>query len=360
MTRKNPKIIVIGPDLEKSNPGGIVTVISLLLASDLKKKFEFTLAPLDYWGTPIRQILYFSYSCLQIIWKLSTKQFDLIYFHISLYPQNWPKFLFLKFIKLFSRKKILLHIHGGLPSNLLQRKKFFSWCFKNINHYWVLTQDQKDQLSSLFSIPSTMINLIPNYLPSKSQGTPKVRNQFLFLSRLVKEKGVMELLSALNDIKAELPQDYKMIIAGDGPYLAQAKQLSEEYELTKWVDFPGYVSGWEKQKLLDESEVFILPSYQEAFPMSILEAMDASNFIISSNVGSIFSMLDDGKIGYLIPPKNTKALSQAMLNVLNLSPEQLAEYQKEINKNFNEHYRLEKVGVSILTSRFGNIINRQV
>ena len=80
--------------------------------------------------------------------------------------------------------------------------------------------------------------------------------------------------------------------------------------------YEGWVSGKEKIKLLNEADVYILPSYYEGLPISILESMSYHLPIISTNVGGIPEIVKDGVNGFIIEPGNKKGLKEAIDHLL--------------------------------------------
>lgn len=141
--------------------------------------------------------------------------------------------------------------------------------------------------------------------------------KLLFLSRFVKEKGIYELLEAFKSILSA-NNNVKLIFAGAGP---------EEYKMKKWVsnerlgdkiEFKGYLRDDSKAKTLNFSHIFILPSYSEGLPVSLLEAMAAGMAIITTPVGGVPDIIEHNKNGILLDVKvtadNVKKAIETLLN----------------------------------------------
>ncbi len=107
----------------------------------------------------------------------------------------------------------------------------------------------------------------------QNRGGPK---KLLFLGRIHPKKGLKELLQAwaMRQRDAEGNDDWQLIIAGwdDGGHDAGLKALAGELKIEASVDFAGPVYGDEKDRLLRSVDAFILPSFSEGLPMSVLEA----------------------------------------------------------------------------------------
>ena len=138
-------------------------------------------------------------------------------------------------------------------------------------------------------------------------GTPL---HFLFIGWMVPEKGIHELLAALSDL---LPHyDFRFTFLGAGALLEPVRARVAECGWSTSVSAPGWVSPDEMDPYLTSAHVFVLPSYAEGFPMTLIEAMTHGMPAICSNVGAVSDSLRDGVNGRLIPPRDTPALREAM------------------------------------------------
>ena len=106
-----------------------------------------------------------------------------------------------------------------------------------------------------------------------------------------------------------------LIIAGDGE-ISKLRTLLQEKSLLGNVEFPGWIRGEQKEKLLQESTYFLFPSYNEGMPMAVLEAMAYGMGIVAGNVGGIPKLIEDGKSGYLCTPGDTDGISEKMLRLI--------------------------------------------
>lgn len=93
--------------------------------------------------------------------------------------------------------------------------------------------------------------------------------------------------------------------------------MISKYGLNDIVSFEGWVSGDKKINLLNKVDAYILPSYHEGLPISILEAMSYSLPIISTNVGGIPEILKNGENGFIITPGDKDAIYRAILELMN-------------------------------------------
>jgi len=139
-------------------------------------------------------------------------------------------------------------------------------------------------------------------------------NLVLFLGRLEAAKGVFDVLEAVSALRPTVP-DVRLVCAGDGDRVAVAR-YAERLGIADAVKFTGWVGPSGKRALLEAAAVFVLPSYEEAMPMSLLEAMSAGLPAIVSPVGGIPEVVVDGVTGFLVAPGDTASLQRLLRKVL--------------------------------------------
>lgn len=134
----------------------------------------------------------------------------------------------------------------------------------------------------------------------------------LFVGRLSPEKGLPILLQAVAQLKAQ-GEMVHLQIAGSGEMQDTLRDYTQKLSLKDQVDFLGYISQRsELLRLYRESDMLILPSLQDLQPKVLLEAMSQSLPIITTCVGGIPSIIQDGVNGILIPPAKSNAIVSAV------------------------------------------------
>lgn len=139
---------------------------------------------------------------------------------------------------------------------------------------------------------------------------------FTFLGRMVKEKGIIELLEAFNILSSE-NQNVKLLCMGSMPVSERdgtVGELLNKYE-NKQIIFLGQVSSPEKYYAV--SDVFVLPSYREGMPRSIIEAMAMKNAIIATDIRGSREEVSHKDNGYLVEVRNIPELLEAMRYLTN-------------------------------------------
>lgn len=105
------------------------------------------------------------------------------------------------------------------------------------------------------------------------------------MGRLGERKGVYDLLQSIQQLKT-LGVTANFNLAGDGE-VEEVKALVQQYGIEDCVNVLGWINGEQKEKLMREADLLVLPSYHEGLPMAILEAMNCGLPIISTTVGGI-------------------------------------------------------------------------
>ncbi len=138
----------------------------------------------------------------------------------------------------------------------------------------------------------------------------------LFMARVLREKGVLVAIDAVAEARARLPQRrISLVIAGDGPDLEQAAEHVRRMGLDD-VEFTGYVRGVEKQRLLAEADIFLLPTWHgEGLPCAVLEAMAHGLVVITRPVGGIPEVIVDGEHGFLVESTDPTAFAEVLRRV---------------------------------------------
>lgn len=151
------------------------------------------------------------------------------------------------------------------------------------------------------------------YKPFKKE---EITNTLVYAGRLEKFKGVDYLIEAMPEIISEFP-DTQLFIAGDGGKKNDLEILTNKLNLGSNVKFLGHLNRNELEKLYQRSAIVIMPStWPEAFGKIGIEAMSVGRPIVASDVGGISDWLIDGQTGFMIPPKDSKAIAEAVIKLL--------------------------------------------
>jgi teichuronic acid biosynthesis glycosyltransferase TuaC len=185
-----------------------------------------------------------------------------------------------------------------------------------------ICQDNIDHLRE-HGFPADRLVLIGNGIdttPYASTAPPDRVRRFLFLGRIVEEKGVFELLEAFARVHAERPAT-TLTIAGDGAAREELERRAEA--LGSAVRFAGRVPHERLDELFAGADCLVLPSWSEGMPLSVLEAAAHRRVVIATDVGDLKRVFGD-RIA-LVPPRDPIALADAMAGAVR-DPHPRADY----------------------------------
>ena len=309
------KVLVIGPSDTKSR-GGMATVISGIRNSKiLNKKYDIDIFPSYIDGNILTRIIYSIYAYIKFLFIY--KKYDLFHIHNASFGSTFRKRHYLKRIKK-SGKRAIAHIHGakylvffeGL--NEKKRNKVLEY-LNAADIVLALSDDWKEKFEKTFGITNcyTLNNGIDTeeYKKAVCDVSENI-NSFVFMGRLGERKGAYDLVDAMEIAVKQNPK-IKLYMAGDGE-IEKIKQKIIDKKLEENIDVVGWIGFEEKIKLLKESAIVILPSYNEGLPMAVLEGMASGKAIISTNVGAIPELVKEEN-GILINAGEVKSLSDAII-----------------------------------------------
>ena len=209
--------------------------------------------------------------------------------------------------------------------------------FQNrVDGYITETGNQRQWIIDKYNVPETAVAAVPpGFDLDLIQAFHRTANNsiaepfiILFSGRVHSWKGVYELLEAFTLIAAKYP-NWNLHFVGDGPAVSDLQKKARQKGLQDRVVFWGSVDHPQAVELAAKSDIFVLPSYIESFPLSLLEAMALGVPVIATDVGGIREHLVHPMVtGLLIPPKNHQALSHALVRLIS-DPE----YRTSLGKN---------------------------
>jgi glycosyltransferase involved in cell wall biosynthesis len=136
----------------------------------------------------------------------------------------------------------------------------------------------------------------------------------LYLGLLTEAKGIYDLLDVVKDGLDDYNGRLILHVGGNGE-VEQLQKVIEEARLEDVVKYEGWLDGERKSRLMNLCCVYVLPSYHEGLPVSILEAMSYGEYIVSTKVGGIPEVV--GKdVGVLINPGYRKALKDVLDSIV--------------------------------------------
>lgn len=342
--RKKCIVLQIGPSLQ--DRGGMVTVMEQIVSSELKEKYNIIHIPTYINGIKFRL---FILAIIKFIFYKIKYNVELVHIHTASYGSFFRKSIFVRICSL-TNTKIILHAHGGGFKEFYENentflKKYIINTLSKVDKIIVLSESWKDFYKQL--VDEKKIEVIYNSIDIPNT-IEKDKNEIiygLFLGRLVERKGTYDLINAVENMVNKNNNKLKIILAGDGE-IDNVNKIIKEKKLEQYFDVVGWVDKEKKQELLKKADFFVLPSYNEGMPMSILEAMSRKVLVISTYVGGIPEMVTNNINGILIDAGNIEQLSQALKKTIQekeICKQMIEKAYKTVMEKFNIDNMINKL-----------------
>lgn len=283
------------------------------------------------------KIIRFASSYLKTFFKLLTSKYDVCYIAITCHGTGFLKDApFVLLCKLFGHKVILHHHNKGMSKDI--DRPFFRWLLKKVYSdtrvillSWRLYPDIEKIVNR------NQVRICPNGIPeiSMQKKRTNVKPKILFLSNLLESKGVITMLDACKLLNQRGYDFECRFIGGETIEIDTSRFIKERdsRNLEKIVFYGGRKIGNEKNDEFSNADIFVLPTNDDCFPLVLLEAMQHALPVISTDVGGIVDLVEDGVNGIIISPKNPIQLADAIAQLLD-SPEK----REKLGKNGKDKY----------------------
>lgn len=249
------------------------------------------------------------YQYLKFIIKLLAFRPDIIHLNPSLCYDSVIRDGIYLLISKFFRKQVIVFWHGWKDEfeNHIEKKylRHFREVFNKADGFIVLSSKVKDKLINWgFTQPILFTTTkVDDYLVKGFEIEKKERNSgILFLGRLEENKGIFETLRAFQ-ISSRSHPHLTLTFAGQGPDEKKLMGMIQDEEIQN-VSMIGVVKDGKKIQTFQKADIFILPSYTEGIPTTVLEAMAFGIPVITRPVGGIPDFFIDEQMGYLVESKD--------------------------------------------------------
>jgi glycosyltransferase involved in cell wall biosynthesis len=337
--------------------GGIATVVDKYRRRGLFDKWNVIYLTTHMQGSVAKKLLTALGSYRRMIGLLLVGRVNLIHIHVASRASTWRKAVF-AFTAFVFRVPYVLHLHGGGFADFYYkecgplRRYAVRILFEKASSVIALSRSWAAKLHEM--VPTAHIDIIYNSVSLPAQQNQCEQGEckkILFLGQITKEKGVFDLIRAI----AIMGEDAELVLGGDGES-DMAAELARELDISGRVRLPGWVLGEDKEKLLSTASIFILPSYKEGLPVSVLEAMAWGIPVVATPVGGIPEVVRHGKEGLIIQPGDINEMSSVLRTLLDD-----AELRQRLGTNGRERVRrifsddVELPKFEALWTRFGLI-----
>jgi glycosyltransferase involved in cell wall biosynthesis len=333
-------------------------------SSKIQDAFDTKTIPLNY-TSEIKGIGKFSWKKIAVFFKIyktlisTLRQFkpDVIYFTLTPTGLSFYRDLCIVYLIKLTRSKIVFHLHGKGIYNKSKRSSMLRFIYKQVfkNTYIIhlaetLKQDVmlvNHQAKASYAIPNGISEEIQNpRTVSKNKGTKRL----LFLSNIAENKGVLMFLESCRYLKDQ-GFDFKAKIVGRESTLISEDDIRQkiiDIGLNKEVQYLGPKYNTEKEHIFQNSDIFVFPTYNDCFPLVILEAFKYGLAVLSTTEGAIPDIIDNEKNGLIVPRKDQKALNEK-LKMMMLDDQLIAEFSKKAREKFMLEYTTDRYEANVLS-----------
>lgn len=270
------------------------------------------------------------------------------------------------------RKKVVVHLHGGGYRLFYEQRSSFGkwvirWTLRRTNRIIVLGELLRAQFDFLDSperiavVPNGMAQLSSRSTSSdpKSAPGPNEPWRFLYLSNLMETKGYFVLMEAC-ELLSQGSKNFQADFCGafvessaETGGASTADQLQSNFmrrineaPLSEQLTYRGTVSGKQKEDLLENAHVLILPTWYpwEGQPLSIIEAMACGTPVISTEHAGIPEEIVHGETGWMLKKGQIDKdhLSETLATLMDMSAEEYSEMSKRAHQFYLDHFTKEK------------------
>lgn len=268
-------------------------------------------------GSDLKKWLTFLFGLIKFNYILIFRpRINIVHVHGASYSSFWRKRIIVNMAK-FYKKKVVYHCHGAEFKIFTSKyKKVVVKMLHKCDCVVCLSESWKKWFEE--ECCCERVEIIKNVIPEPviEYATDEIKNSddvnILFLGELGKRKGIYDLLDVLADMR---DRNVKLMFGGNGEVDKVISRIAE-LGVEEKTEYLGWVSGAKKIDVFNIADVFVLPSYNEGLPISILEAMSYGLPILSTTVGGIPEIVENGVNGFLVEPGDKKSLRDFLENLV--------------------------------------------
>jgi len=330
---KKPKVLFVGAFVQKSksgHTGGQMFACNSLINSRLSDLVDWhlidTTATTNQKRSFIQRIFKASLRFTKFGWALLTKKVDTVLLFASYGFSFREKGIMLRMARFFGKKTIIAPRSGLIKNEVAasgSTRNFVADIIRKADRVICQGPSWKTYYSGLsgdtnldkFVVIHNWLDARPylrEHLPEKKSAPVRV----VYLGWVNHNKGIFDLLDAVKLLRKEGVKDFVVDVAGNGDAFDEAVNYAQKSELTDIVDFKNWVMGEAKIDLFYNSDIYVLPSYREGYPNSLLEAMSCGLPPVATSVGAIPDVIRDGENGYLFAAGDVVVLKEKLQDLI--------------------------------------------
>lgn len=347
------RVLIVGSARESG--GGVSSVIRMMEKMPIWQKYHC------YWlGTQIQRgylwKLWYAVKAnilaLFIVWR-----YDIVHLHTVPDKPGLIIQLPVMLLALLWRNKIIVHIHMGDQLKDHTENGLFKWYLRKADRVVLLAECFREVLTQGFGVENEKIVVVYNCSSSPSVNSGKVcRTKSIIMAGYFDENKAHDIL--MRSLTLTLPHrdegkqydkdcldGWKVILMGNGD-VDKYKGICHRLGLDNVVSFAGYVTGERKNKIWREASIFCLCSHVEGFPMVVLEAWNYGIPVVTTPVGGLPDVIEEGVNCLTFDFDDVEGLSRQLQRLI--ADEELRKKMGEYEQKFvREHFSIEMVNKQI-------------
>jgi len=307
---ERPRVLQLGPDVR----GGMRAVMRGLFDSPLAERYRLEFVATHRGAGWWERLVVYCLSLWGLTWWSLRGRGRIVHVHATVRGSMLRKSFVVLLAKAL-RRRVVLHMHSGPGDVVYERTQIgslqaalFRLMFRCADVVLAVSAASARALEETYAASGVVV--VPNPAPAAPDVPPGRGSELLtalyiggFANRV---KGGEELLAALERLE---PAGLRVLLSGPGELPDRGRALIERRAEIEWR---GWLEEAEKEELLHEAAIFVLPSTSEGLPMALLEAMAWARAIVATAVGGVPDVLSDGSDGLVVPPGDPDALAAAL------------------------------------------------
>jgi glycosyltransferase involved in cell wall biosynthesis len=317
-------VLVVG----KGEPehGGIPSFIDMTLRSQLRTLHRLDFLNLTHASEPHGGRATFANLTRTVhdavaVWR-SSRGRDIVHLHTALAPGVTALRAGLLAVAARARGcQVLIHVHGGrLPlwARRSRHRILLRVALAPANIVVAVSESVAETLRGVARRQGVEVLdngvCVETFMPS-SRTAPRPGCCVLYVGLLTPRKGVLDLLGASAMLRSD-GVAHELSLVGGTPDEGPEAEAEVHQKLTDHVRLRGTVEHEEMPVVYSDADVFCLPSWYEAMPLSVLEAMASGLPVVATDVGDVARLVVDGETGFLVEPRRPEQLADALARLV--------------------------------------------